>query len=234
MTGNEEILGRWKALAGDTSEKPWDPDNLGGFFQQFRPLGEGLEAAFEGVVGADEILPRLLEVYPVTADGWRSDEAYDAYFIVHNPRPISASRAKDLIGLYLESVAAMAQAVGNDDSRGLLERPLRVGVVEGEKPWPPGRDDPETMISETTGDFMRSLLGFGGQTASHLPASHYRVEANHDIRRATGQPQADLVVVNASQGQAAIGQGRATGQALILFRPGPDRRLWWRRFGWPV
>jgi len=158
MTGSEEILGRWKALAGDTTGKPWEPDNLAGFFQQFRPAGEGLEAAFQGVIGADEILPRLLEVYEVTADDWRHDEVYDAYFIVHHPQPLAAARAKVLLGLHLERVAAMAMSVGDDELAGLLGRGLRLEVVEGVRPWPPGPDDPETMIHETTGDFMRSLI----------------------------------------------------------------------------
>jgi len=51
---------------------------MAGFFQCFRPDGEGLAEAFEGVEGADEILPRLLEVYEVTADDWQRDGTYDA------------------------------------------------------------------------------------------------------------------------------------------------------------
>jgi hypothetical protein len=153
MTNRDEVLRRWKALAGDTSARPWEPEDTAGFFQLFRPSGDGLEAAFEGIEAADEILPRLLEVYEATAEGW--DE--DPYFIVSKPRPIPASRAKDLLGSHLERVAAMARAVGDDELMRLLARPLRLEVGWGETPWPPGDDDPETTIYEATGDFMRSL-----------------------------------------------------------------------------
>src|SRR6185369_13799421 len=65
---DQQMFARWKKLLGDTSEIPWTaPEYMVGFFQGFRPHGDGLAAAFEGVVGADEILPRLMEVYPVAA-----------------------------------------------------------------------------------------------------------------------------------------------------------------------
>jgi len=69
----EAMLERWKALAGDTSPGPWTPDPMAGFFQHFRPDGRGLPQVFEGAVGGDEILPRLLEVYRATARGWRGE-----------------------------------------------------------------------------------------------------------------------------------------------------------------
>ena len=71
MSSDEAMLGRWKAIAGDTSPGTWTEDDLAGFFQRFRPDGAGVSEAFEGVEGADEILPRLLEVYEATADGWQ-------------------------------------------------------------------------------------------------------------------------------------------------------------------
>jgi hypothetical protein len=151
------MLERWKALAGDTSPGPWAPDHMAGFFQRFRPDGRGLPQAFEGVVGGDEILPRLLEVYRATADGWRGGGDYDGYFVVRNPGPTPASRAEDLIRRHLGRVAAMAEAVGDDELASLLGRPLRVEVAEGEAPWPPGEDAPESLIYEATGEFMGSL-----------------------------------------------------------------------------
>src|SRR4051812_39128360 len=69
MPTAEEMFRRWKALAGDELPRPWREENMAGFFQCFRPHGDGLATAFEGVVGADEILPRLMAVYQATANG---------------------------------------------------------------------------------------------------------------------------------------------------------------------
>jgi hypothetical protein len=87
MDGREAVLGRWKAMAGDTSPGRLGPENLAGFFQGFRPDRRGLSEAFESVLGADEIRPRLLEISEVTADGSQQDGRYDGYFVVRNPRP---------------------------------------------------------------------------------------------------------------------------------------------------
>jgi len=51
----------------------------------------------------------------------------------------------------------MAEAVGDDELASLLGCPLRVEVVEGAAPWPPGEDAPESLIAEATGEFMGSL-----------------------------------------------------------------------------
>ena len=92
--GNEQaMLQRWKSLAGVTSLRPWTEDNMGLFFQRFRPDGAGVSAAFEDVEGGDEILPRLLEVYQATADCWDREDGHDGYFIVQKPMSLTAARA---------------------------------------------------------------------------------------------------------------------------------------------
>lgn len=157
MNGQEEMMRRWKAMAGDTSLEPWDLENMAGFFQCFRPDGRDLPEVFEGVVGADEILPRLLEVYQATADGWEANGVYDGYFIVRNPHPLSVSRATGLLRQHLERAAAIAEAIGCDELAVLLGSPFRLETVEGQAPWPPGDNGSETLIYEAIGDFMRSL-----------------------------------------------------------------------------
>ena len=118
---------------------------------------EGVSAAFEGVQGGDEILPRLLEVYKATSEGWQREDTFDGYFSVRNPAPITATRAIGLLRLHLDNLVAMSEAVGCDELTGLLRSPLRLEAVEGETPWPPGDDDPETLIHDVTCRFMESL-----------------------------------------------------------------------------
>lgn len=156
MPTAEEMFDRWKRIAKDTLPRPWTQENLAGFFQLFRPDGEGLDAVFKDVVGAGEILPRLLEVYRATAEGWDQD-GEDAYFIVRHPEPISTAQASMLARSHLDQLAAIAQEMNDVEAVELLLRPLSLVVVEGETPWPPDDDDPETLIYEMRGDFMASL-----------------------------------------------------------------------------
>jgi hypothetical protein len=153
----ETTLESWKFLAGDTSPESWTPDHMATFFQCFRPDGQGLSQAFEGVVRGDEILARLLEVYRSTADGWQGEDTSDGYFLVRNPSTTPASRVEDLIRRHLGRIAAMAEAVGHDELSSILGRPLRIEVVEGQAPWPPEEDAPESLIYDAIGDFMGSL-----------------------------------------------------------------------------
>ncbi|MDG3004687.1 hypothetical protein [Paludisphaera mucosa] len=157
MSDQEALLARWKALAGDHSRRPWTPDHLAGFFQNFRPHGVGLAEVFEGVEGADEITPRLLEIYRATAEGWRDDGGYDAYFNVKSPVPLAAPRAVELVLGHLEKVRAMAEVLGRDDLVASLDPAPAVDVVVGETPWPPGPDDVESTIYEVVGDYMALL-----------------------------------------------------------------------------
>jgi hypothetical protein len=155
----EEMFAYWKQLAGDDSPREWQRENLGMYFQQFRPHGAGVEAVFAGVVGAEELLPRLLEVYEATAEGGE----HDFYFIVRQPRALSAERATELCQDHLGEIARIAgkfEAEEGDaayDLVRLLDPLPTVRVVKGECPWPPDDDDPESLIYEVSCDFMRYL-----------------------------------------------------------------------------
>ncbi len=182
MNSHETMLVRWKAIAGDTSPGTWTEDDLAGFIQRFRPDGAGVSEAFEGVEGADEILPRLMRVYEATADGWQQGETYDGYFIVRNPASLTAARATDLLRLHLGRLAAMAEAVGCDRLTTLLRAPLQIEAVEGEAPWPPAHDDPETLVYDVIGEFMESLTP--RESAAHLMTEVlYTIACDYNLQR---------------------------------------------------
>ncbi|MFO0891096.1 MAG: hypothetical protein U0790_18370, partial [Isosphaeraceae bacterium] len=132
MSSDEEMLDLWKRIAGDTSPRPWTEDNLAGFLQRFRPDGTGVAAAFEGMVGGDEIVPRLMEVYRATETAWDAEDGCDGYFIVRDPAPMSSDHATDLLRLHLGNLAAMSEAVGCDELTALLRSSLVLQAVEGE------------------------------------------------------------------------------------------------------
>ena len=113
-----------------------------------------MSKALEGVEGAAEILPRLLAIYRVTASGW--DEG-DAYFLVKNPMPLAREKGERLASTHLRKFVAIAKEVAATDLLRLLEPLPSIEVVEGQTPWPPSQDDPETLFYEARADFMASL-----------------------------------------------------------------------------
>ena len=188
----EEMLAYWKSLTGDDSPTPWDEDDLGMFFQEFRPHPDRLAAVFEGVVGADEILPRLMQVFEATAEGWEREGTYDGYLVVRKPRPLSAERARALGTEYLQKVLEIAtefKAKGPDhpvmDLRALLDPLPAIEVVGGERPSPPDDDAPKGLIYEVTNDFMHHLKWDLKPVESHahlLEEALYGLACDYNLR----------------------------------------------------
>jgi hypothetical protein len=165
QVGDEELLHRWKVLAGDTSARPWTSNDVGGFLQLFRPHGVGLAAALEGVASASALLPRLLEVYRVTAPGW---EEQDAYFVVKQPTPWPSADAHRATKDHFQKIRQIAEEIGNKDVLELLTPLPEITLAKGSAPWPPGPDDPESLVNECVTDFVASLSAKDG--CSPVPA----------------------------------------------------------------
>ena len=146
MTDNERIA-QWKSITGIKS------DELAGFFQSFRPHGDGLERALRGVVRSDEIVSRLLEIYEATAEGYPTD----AYFIVRKPTPLSQNDALHLATLHWQKLNEISKEVKSNELAQMLRQHDRFEVVVGDRPWPPSEDDPETLVDEVVTDYVLSL-----------------------------------------------------------------------------
>jgi hypothetical protein len=148
------ILNRWNSMVASRSPKARPNHDLVGFFQAFRPYGQDLPRALEGVVRAEEILPRLLQIYAATAPGW--DER-DAYFVVRAPDPLFQDQARDLILAHVQRFAQIAKEVGAIELLGILEPPPEIDVVQGHTPWPPDPDGVESLMYDARTDFIESL-----------------------------------------------------------------------------
>ncbi len=161
----EKMLEYWKGLSGDDSPTEWETENMGMFFQTFRPHGDGFGVAFKGVVGAEGILPRLMQVYQVTAEGWERDGVSDGYFVVRHPLPLTAERARELGAEYLQKVLEMANQLERKrpselaaEPRALLDPLPAIKVVQGEAPpLDAVGDTPEGLIYEIRSGFMEAL-----------------------------------------------------------------------------
>jgi hypothetical protein len=119
-------LERWRLARRDAPSNPATEADLYGFFQSFRPDGEGLEDVFAGVVGGSGLLQRLLEVYRVTAAGWQPG---DAYFVVRGPQRLAETEIVRLAQLHRHSMAQVAELAGAGDLKSLLEMKGHVTVV---------------------------------------------------------------------------------------------------------
>jgi hypothetical protein len=144
-----EAAARWRALRGGS-----DPDaeaELYGFFQAFRPHGEGLAEALGDTVGADQILPRLSEVYQATCAGW---DPSDAYFIVRRTGPLAVEPASSHALDHARAMGAIAHAMGSQELGSVLSSTFEVSVVATAAPDP---SDLDAAVYELISDFMTSL-----------------------------------------------------------------------------
>ena len=76
----------------------------------------------------------------------------------------------------------MSEAVGCDELTTLLRAPLGIEAVEGETPWPPGNDDPETLIYDVASEFVESLTP--RQSAALLMSEGlYTIACDYNLQR---------------------------------------------------
>ena len=76
------LLRHWAEIAGLPSDSVHSKDDLVGFFQRFRPDGEGVELLLsEATYGManDQFLERYL-LWPLLEDGAQQDAPFDPYF----------------------------------------------------------------------------------------------------------------------------------------------------------
>jgi hypothetical protein len=157
----KQFLANCKRISGDTSAEPWDEGHMAGFFQFFRPNGDGVEATLKGLPLEKEILPRLLRVYQATANSWPKDasKGVPAYFVVSDPPRIDVAKAQSYGEAYLRSLTALAKERKSDY---LLDALTPTPEVRVETKDPPKRKpdeitDLESVIYEGLCDLVFDL-----------------------------------------------------------------------------
>lgn len=155
MATKRQILQRWKSLIGYTAPGPWNEDHMEGYFQHFRPDGRGVEAVFEGVQLAEEILPRLMQVYEATA---RDFAPSDWYFEVKRPLASSAAEAQRLLEDDLGKMAEIARFQKDAELLASLDPLPSIRVEAGRgPPKQTDRSSFELHLSDAISDFVLSL-----------------------------------------------------------------------------
>lgn len=154
----EQFFEQCRAAAGIGSQVAFEPDALIGFFQAFRPHGEGLAAAFEGLSDGDDLVERLSELYRVCGDSLRPQGGRDAYFVVRRPEPVEAVVVESLARDWLENLASLARGLGNERIAQRLSGDVGVRVLEGIAPKPPKAAEDRSDLLELFQHDLPDLL----------------------------------------------------------------------------
>lgn len=165
-----------KALAGETSQAPWNKDDLFGFFQRFRPQGDGLESLFVSVPEGEAVLARLRNVYSATATpGTLRPEVEDAYFIVNCPVPAPPEELEASAMTMLENWREMAIDLKDSDLVSQLTPTPTVVIDKAATPPVDPRDTSslDVWFYDLRSDWMRSL--------DRCPQANWMSEAFYSI-----------------------------------------------------
>jgi hypothetical protein len=130
--GKAETLARWKALAGDASERAWEDEDLDFFLHRFRPLGRDLEQVFEGVKLGAEVLPRLQELYEATAEGYGEGGEDEPVFVVRRPKLLTERRVLELGLQHVQRMGQVGQRVKQEDVARLAIHVPEIEIQRGE------------------------------------------------------------------------------------------------------
>jgi hypothetical protein len=155
-----ERLAYWRSLAvdagADPGSAPWtDEYRLFGYFDCFRPDGQGAERVFADVVCGDEILDRLRQVYACTKESFQTY----MYFIVTRPAPATSEKLIELTTRHLENLRQIAQGFDKPELVELLEPVPQIVLTHEPEPDRrlPDFSSPGTHAYEVVGDWFRSL-----------------------------------------------------------------------------
>lgn len=140
MLTEADLKERCRAASGMDATSDVDPNAMIGFFQRFRPDGNGLVGLYDGLPHGDEYQERLERLFNAAGDDRRPTGGRDAYFVVRQPPTITPEAAEFHATRWLGSLCRMAVRIEHEElSKHLLTLP-RVRVLEGAAPKQPKAD----------------------------------------------------------------------------------------------
>ena len=126
-----------------------DDESLIGFFQSFRPKGEGLDGAFDEISSGRQLIDRLKLLYDAAGDDRRPQGGRDAYFVVRNANPITPDRAESAMNQWLTRIGELALSLGDISTVEALQRGPSIRVLEGIPPKHPKRKEEKSELLKT-------------------------------------------------------------------------------------
>jgi hypothetical protein len=155
-----------------------DVERASGLFQQFRPLGNGVEAVFDSVPNANAYVRRLRSVY---CAAYHQDWARDVYFIVRSPQPASLEELANFGMQYvsgLRFLSAMLAKRGQPRLDRYLASVSKAVVV----PFagPSRMNDDDTLVHEAVKDFMGEFYDYE-HAIIKLREAYYSVACDYHL-----------------------------------------------------
>ena len=124
-------------------------DQVFGLFQQFRPLGKGVERVFYGVPKGPQYVARLLSVYAATS---HADWACDTYFVVREPITTTPDELRGHGRALVEGLRQLARVIGQPELLTYLQSAQSVEMVP--RTQLKCNNDENLLVGETIGDWV--------------------------------------------------------------------------------
>ncbi|TWT82908.1 hypothetical protein CA13_43710 [Planctomycetes bacterium CA13] len=136
-------------------------DGLIGFFQNFRPNGEGVDGLFAETPWGGELLRRLKRLFDFAGDDRRPQGGRDVYFIVRNPKPLEPDDAQTLAQQWLGNLHDLASLAQVHRLTEKLAPCPSIRILEGIAPKHP-KDESEKA------ELLNLLQKFGPNLVSRI------------------------------------------------------------------
>jgi hypothetical protein len=150
MLTHEDVLARWKRLAGDDSPDTWNSeDDVSGLLEAFSPTGDGSEAIFADMEFGERIAPRLREVYDATRHG-----PPGLYMIPTPQEPLSRQRVQELLASHVRKWLEIARFVGAEEAIETLSSLPTVEWADSSDSQEEEGKDWETYLLDVRIDFL--------------------------------------------------------------------------------
>lgn len=155
-------------LARGVGQRPGyfkDEAYLTGYFQRFRPNGDGLERTLQGIDKSDELCERISAIFKAAA---RDFHPADAYFVIKAPPSLSADWQLELLRAHLDAMNEIAEHVGNEEVPDLLAKTQLVSVADLNLSQITEGDDTELAIYEMITDELIAPARSAVPEAQHV------------------------------------------------------------------
>lgn len=155
---HSKVLRQMGEAIGLSPDETLDEDAFVGFFQSFRPDGNGLAGVFDGLDVADELHERLTELFEVAGDDRRPQGGKDAFFVVRNPGEIAPQLVQLAGERWIERLQSLAKSLGHDSEAERLAGVEKVRVLEGIPPKHPKQEHEKTELLRLLKDTIPTWL----------------------------------------------------------------------------
>lgn len=152
------VLRQMSDAVGLEPERAAAEDAFVGFFQSFRPDGNGLKNVFDGLAVADELHERLEELFEVAGDDRRPQGGRDAYFVVRKPQRIAPALAEMTGRRWIDRMAQLAKYFDRLEAAETLSGIKTIRVLEGIPPKHPRQEIDKTDLLKLVKDEIPTWL----------------------------------------------------------------------------